>query len=79
LAIRNTKQREALLNSLWRIGSHPTADEIYDEMRKVMSDISKGTVHRNLENTARNRGDHRTKSSVLLQNLKLSTGISRSV
>jgi Fur family peroxide stress response transcriptional regulator len=29
--------------------SHPTADQIYDEVRKKIPNISKGTVYRNLK------------------------------
>ena len=46
---RDTKQREAILNVLRQADSHPTADWVYDEVRKVIPNISKGTVYRNLE------------------------------
>jgi Fur family peroxide stress response transcriptional regulator len=46
---RETKQRKAILNVLRRTDSHPTADRIYDEVRKVIPNISKGTVYRNLK------------------------------
>jgi Fe2+ or Zn2+ uptake regulation protein len=46
---RETKQREAILNVLRRTDSHPTADWIYDEVRKMIPNISKGTVYRNLK------------------------------
>ena len=46
---RETKQREAILNVLRGATSHPTADWIYDEVRKVIPSISKGTVYRNLK------------------------------
>ena len=46
---RETKQREAILNVLRHADSHPTADWIYDEVRQVISNISKGTVYRNLK------------------------------
>ena len=46
--IRETKQREAILLALQGQMSHPTADEIYDEVRKHLPRISKGTVYRNL-------------------------------
>ena len=51
---RNTKQREAILKILQNIRSHPTADQIYDEVRKDIPDISKGTVYRNLQVLAAN-------------------------
>jgi len=46
---RDTKQREAILNVLRHADSHPTADWIYGEVRKVVPNISKGTVYRNLK------------------------------
>ena len=46
---RETRQRKAILNILREADSHPTADWIYDEVRKIIPDISKGTVYRNLK------------------------------
>ena len=46
---RETKQREAILKALRNTRSHPTADQIYDEVRKDVPNISKGTVYRNLQ------------------------------
>jgi Fur family peroxide stress response transcriptional regulator len=46
---RSTKQREAILEILQNTRSHPTADQIYDEVKKVIPSISKGTVYRNLQ------------------------------
>ena len=46
---RETKQREAILSILRSADSHPTADWIYEEVRKVIPRISKGTVYRNLK------------------------------
>lgn len=46
--IRRTKQRESILRVLRSATSHPTADWIYDEVRKEMPNISLGTVYRNL-------------------------------
>jgi Fur family peroxide stress response transcriptional regulator len=46
---RDTKQREAILKILLNTRSHPTADQIYDEVRKIIPNISKGTVYRNLQ------------------------------
>ena len=46
---RVTKQREAVLRVLTNTRSHPTADQIYDAVRKEIPNISKGTVYRNLE------------------------------
>lgn len=46
---RQTKQRDAILKLLRGTYSHPTADQIYDEVRKEIPSISKGTVYRNLK------------------------------
>ncbi len=46
---RQTKQREAILRLLRSARSHHTADQIYDEVRKEVPSISKGTVYRNLK------------------------------
>jgi Fur family transcriptional regulator, peroxide stress response regulator len=46
---RDSKQREAILKLLQNTRSHPTADRIYDEVRKDIPNISKGTVYRNLQ------------------------------
>jgi Fur family peroxide stress response transcriptional regulator len=52
--IRDTKQREAVLSVLRNTGSHPTANLIYDVKRKETSNLSKGTVYRNLRVLAEN-------------------------
>jgi Fur family peroxide stress response transcriptional regulator len=49
MAKRDTRQRKAILDVLHRADSHPTADDIYDEVRKIIPNISKGTVYRNLK------------------------------
>mgnify|MGYP002510136986 CR=1 FL=1 len=41
-------QRETLLNILRGTNTHPTADWLYQEARKVLPNISLGTVYRNL-------------------------------
>lgn len=46
---RSTNQREAILRLLQGTRNHPTADKIYDEVRKEIPNISKGTVYRNLK------------------------------
>ena len=46
---RATKQRASILEVLRNTRSHPTADQIYDAVRKEIPNISKGTVYRNLE------------------------------
>jgi Fur family ferric uptake transcriptional regulator len=44
-----TKQRQLILDELSKVKSHPTADELYQMVRKQMPKISLGTVYRNLE------------------------------
>lgn len=46
---RETRQREAILQLLRCADSHPTADWIYEEVKKSIPNISKGTVYRNLK------------------------------
>jgi Fe2+ or Zn2+ uptake regulation protein len=46
--LRRTKQKEAILEVLRGTTSHPTADWVYNEVRKEISNISLGTVYRNL-------------------------------
>jgi Fur family transcriptional regulator, peroxide stress response regulator len=46
---RQTKQREAILRLMRGTYSHPTANQIYDEVRKEIPNISKGTVYRNFK------------------------------
>ncbi len=46
---RETKQREAILRYLKKATSHPTADAIYEGVKKEIPKISKGTVYRNLK------------------------------
>ncbi len=45
---RNTKQRNIIYEILSSTDSHPTADWIYERARKVIPNISLGTVYRNL-------------------------------
>jgi Fe2+ or Zn2+ uptake regulation protein len=45
---RKTKQKEAILEVLRGTCSHPTADWIYNEVKKEIPNISLGTVYRNL-------------------------------
>ena len=47
-ALRNTPQRQLVLNVVKENTNHPTADEIYELARLKDSKISKGTVYRNL-------------------------------
>jgi len=52
--MKRSKQRDAILDVLCSTDTHPTADQIYDEVRKVMPNISHGTVYRNLNLLAEN-------------------------
>ncbi len=45
---RNSAQRTLILGLMQGNKSHPTADEIYEEARKLDPHISRGTVYRNL-------------------------------
>lgn len=47
--MRMTKQRRLILEELRKKNDHPTADLIYDRVRKQLPRISLGTVYRNLE------------------------------
>ena len=46
---RYSKQREAIREILMGTTAHPTAAEVYMEAKKVIPNISLGTVYRNLE------------------------------
>ena len=46
---RTTQQRMLILEELRSQKNHPSADEIYDRVRKKLPRISLGTVYRNLE------------------------------
>lgn len=46
---RLTRQRKVILEELRKMDAHPSADEIYDRVRKRLPRISLGTVYRNLE------------------------------
>jgi len=46
---RMTRQRKTILEILRQTDFHPSADEIYELVRKQLPRISLGTVYRNLE------------------------------
>jgi Fur family peroxide stress response transcriptional regulator len=52
--IRRTRQREAILEVLRSTKSHPTADWVYQEVRKEMPHVSLGTIYRNLRTLSEN-------------------------
>jgi Fe2+ or Zn2+ uptake regulation protein len=46
---RMTNQRQVILEEIQKINTHPTADEVYEMVRRRLPRISLGTVYRNLE------------------------------
>ncbi len=48
-----TAQRRLILAELRRVRSHPTADQVYELVRRELPRISLGTVYRNLDVLAR--------------------------
>jgi Fur family ferric uptake transcriptional regulator len=48
-SLRSTEQRRIILEELKNAKTHPTANEVYDMVRKRLPRISLGTVYRNLE------------------------------
>ena len=46
--MRKTRQKQAILDVLKSTTSHPTADWVYNEVRKDIPNVSLGTVYRNL-------------------------------
>ncbi|MGD9241450.1 MAG: transcriptional repressor [Desulfobacterales bacterium] len=47
--LRMTRQRKVILEELRKVNTHPSADELYEIVRKRLPRISLGTVYRNLE------------------------------
>ncbi len=47
--MRITNQREIILEELRKLKTHPTADELYDVVKKRLPRISIATIYRNLE------------------------------
>lgn len=45
---RNSKQRQRILELLKSTGTHPTANWVYDQLRKEFPNLSLGNVYRNL-------------------------------
>ena len=46
---RMTRQRQVILEEIRKTDSHPTADELYQLVRKRLPHVSLGTIYRNLE------------------------------
>jgi Fur family peroxide stress response transcriptional regulator len=66
--LKSSRQRDLVLRILRSTNCHPTADWIYEQARKEMSSISKGTVYRNLKIL---------KDEGKIQELSISRGITR--
>ncbi len=47
--MRYSKQREMVKVAVMGTNNHPTADWVYDKVRKTMPSISLGTIYRNLK------------------------------
>ncbi len=46
--LRNTRQREEILDAFLSSGGHITVDELFDKVKKRDSSIGYATIHRNL-------------------------------
>ncbi|MEG0275674.1 MAG: transcriptional repressor [Coprobacillus sp.] len=57
--LRYSKQRETIFDVLKQDYTHPTVDSIYMNVRKIIPDISLGTVYRNLNLLAEQKRIHR--------------------
>src|SRR5690242_17997372 len=53
LGLRMTPQRETLLRVLSRAANHPTADQLYRQVRRVLPSVSPATVYRNVQDLVR--------------------------
>lgn len=51
---RNSRQRQSILKAVKGRCDHPTADQIYQDVRGTDKNISKGTVYRNLSVLSQN-------------------------
>jgi Fur family transcriptional regulator, peroxide stress response regulator len=52
---RHTQQLKVVWDAVKDETSHPTADQIYDKVRRTMPAISLGTVYRNLQKLVREK------------------------
>lgn len=52
--LRNTRQRQLVLDAALARHDHPSADQIYLDVRRADGRISRGTVYRNLNLLVRN-------------------------
>jgi Fur family transcriptional regulator, peroxide stress response regulator len=46
---RNTQQLQVIWDAIKDDKSHPTADQVYDKVRRRLPNVSLGTVYRNLQ------------------------------
>lgn len=54
LNLRMTRQRKIILEELRKVATHPSADEVYEMVRKRLPRISLGTIYRNLDMLSEN-------------------------
>ncbi len=47
--MRKTEQRKIILRELKSRKSHPTVDELYPDLKKILPSLSLGSLYRNLE------------------------------
>lgn len=47
--LRMTPQRKVIIEELRKVDTHPTADELYEMVRKRLPKVSLGTIYRNLD------------------------------
>jgi Fur family peroxide stress response transcriptional regulator len=52
LGLRMTPQRQLLLQTLSRMSHHPTADQVYRRLKRVLPSVSPATVYRNVRTLA---------------------------
>ncbi len=50
---RNTVQRKLTLDMVKKLHNHPTAEQVYEEIKKTHPTISRGTIYRNLSQLAK--------------------------
>lgn len=50
---RMTRQRTVILDALCQSRNHPTADDLYEAVRRQLPNVSLGTIYRNLDILAR--------------------------
>ncbi len=60
--LKVTPQRISILNSIYDLGNHPTADNILEYVRKSNPNIAKGTVYNVLETFVEKNLVHKVKT-----------------